>query len=68
MTKNILCNVRTKRVHKIDFLLKVHTESVPNYASFVSLDTSYFSSNIISSDKNTNYLCTLLLKVKENNT
>ena len=43
MKNNILCNVRTQEVHKINFKLKTLTQIIPNYDSFVSLDTSYLT-------------------------
>ena len=66
--KKILRNVLTKRVHDTDILLRVCIDSIPNSSSFLSLATSYFSSNRISSNVHTNYFCIPLFEVKTDNT
>ena len=67
LKKKILCDVRTKRVHETDFILMLRTNSIPNYYSFVSLSTLYFSSNRFCSNVRTNYFCTPLFEAKTEN-
>ena len=64
MEKKIFCNLYTKKVHEIIFLLKVSKNSSPNYASFPSLVFLYFRLNVFCLNVFTNIFYTILLHVK----
>ena len=52
--------VQNKFMKHIDFLLKVRMDSIPNFASFVSIATFYFSLNRIYANVCIHYFYTML--------